>query len=75
MYQVRQAFPLHYTVFKQVSSHFMGHEANSEQLFSRSGRLSDDNGKMDPHQLAIWTSIGVNRSVHEPSGKQILEFC
>ena len=55
-----------------LSSH-IGHEANSEQLFSRSGKLSDDNGKMDPHRLAVWTSTGVNHSVYEPSAKQIME--
>ena len=69
---MRQTCPLHYIVFKQVSSH-LGHEANSEQLFSQSGKLSDDNGKMDPHRLAVWTSIGVNRSIYEPSTKQIME--
>ena len=49
------------------------HEANSEQLFSRSGALSDDNGKMDPHRLAVWTSIGVNYSTYKPTDKEILE--
>jgi hypothetical protein len=72
VYKMRQTCPLHYIVFKQVSSH-LGHEANSEQLFSQSGKLSDDNGKMDPHRLAVWTSIGVNRSIYEPSTKQIME--
>ena len=47
MYNVRSVFPLHYIVFKQTASH-LPHEGNSEQLFSRSGALSDDNGKMDP---------------------------
>ena len=49
------------------------HEANSEQLFSRSGALSDDNGKMDPHRLAVWTSIGVNYSTYKPTDKEILD--
>lgn len=43
----RHAFPLHHTVFRQVSSH-LAHEANTEQLFSLAGGLSDDNGKKDP---------------------------
>ena len=47
LYKLRNAFPLHYIVFKQVSSHLC-HEANTEQLFSLAGGLSDDNGKMDP---------------------------
>ena len=50
MYHVRNSFPLHYIVFKQTASH-IPHEGNSEQLFSRSGALSDDNGKMDPARL------------------------
>lgn len=71
-YHVRAAFPLHYTVFKQTASH-LPHEGNSEQLFSRAGGLSDDNGKMDPARLAVWTAIGVNYSTYRPTDKQILE--
>ena len=40
---------------------------------SRAGGLSDDNGKMDPARLAVWTSIGVNYSTYKPTDKQILE--
>ena len=72
VYHLRQSFPLHFIVFKQTASH-LPHEANSEQLFSRSGSLSDDNDKMDPAQLAVWTSIGVNYSIYKPTDKQILE--
>ena len=72
MYHVRQSFPLHYIVFKQTASH-LPHEGNSEQLFSRSGALSDDNGKMDPVRLAVWTSIGINYSTFKPTVQQILE--
>ena len=57
---------------KQTASH-IPHEGNSEQLFSRSGALSDDNGKMDPARLAVWTSIGVNYSIYKPTAEQILE--
>ena len=63
MYHLRNSFPLHYIAFKQTASH-IPHEGNSEQLFSRSGALSDDNGKMDPARLAVWTSIGVNYSIY-----------
>ena len=52
LHKLRHTFPLHVIVFKQVSSH-LAHEANSEQLFSRSGMLSDDNGCMDPARLAV----------------------
>ena len=63
---------LFYIVFKQVSSH-IAHEGNSEQLFSRSGMLSDDNSKMDPVRLAVWTSIGVNRTIFQQEAKKIME--
>ena len=56
----------------KYASH-LPHEGNSEQLFSRAGGLSDDNGKMDPARLAVWTSIGVNYSTYKPTDKQILE--
>ena len=59
-------------VFKQTASH-LPHEGNTEQLFSRSGALSDDNGKMAPSHLAVWTSIGVNMSTYKPTTEQILE--
>ena len=69
---MRSKFPLHYIVFKQVSSH-LPHEANTEQLFSLAGSLSDDNGKMDPYRLSVWVSIGANRSVFRPDCKAILQ--
>ena len=72
LYKLRGAFPLHYTVFKQTAAH-IPHEGNSEQLFSRSGALSDSNGTMDPARLAVWTSIGVNYSTYQPAAKLILE--
>ena len=71
VYNLRQSFPLHYIVFRQTAAH-LPHEANSEQLFSRAGTLSDDNGKMDPHRLAVWTSIGVNYSTYKPTDEEIL---
>eukprot|EP00966_Prymnesium_polylepis_P165489 3825636-Prymnesium_polylepis.1 len=52
--RVRDSFPLHFTVFKQCPSH-PPHEARVEQLFSRSGKLSDPN--MDPEFLSTLTSI------------------
>ena len=71
LYDLRTSFPLHYIVFKQTASH-IPHEGNSEQLFSRAGNLSDDNGKMDPARLGVWTSIGVNYAIFQPSVKAIL---
>ena len=43
-----------------------------EQLFSRSGNLSDPN--MDPHFLAILTSIGINKKVYKPSVSEIKDM-
>ena len=37
MWELRYRFPLHYIVFKQVSSH-LPHEANVEEYFSRGSR-------------------------------------
>ena len=71
LYKLRLSFPLHYRVFRQVSSHLC-HEANTEQLFSLSGSLSDDNGKMDPESLAIWTSVGSNMKIFKPPLAAIL---
>ena len=68
---MQDRFPLHYIVFKQTASH-LPHEGNSEQLFSRSGALSDDNGKMDPYRLGVWTSIGVNMANCMPDVDKIL---
>ena len=43
-----------------------------EQLFSRSGNLSDPN--MDPEYLAILTSIGINKKVYKPSLSEIKDM-
>ena len=59
-------------MFKQTASH-IPHEGNSEQLFSHSGDISDNNGKMDPHRLAVWTSIGINYSNYMPPTDEILK--
>ena len=40
IWALRERFPLHSFVFKQVASH-LAHEANVEQVFSRAGGLSD----------------------------------
>ena len=60
MWALREAFPLHYIVFKQTASH-LPHEGNSEQLFSRAGLLSDPHmDRLDPRFLGLLTSIGNN---------------
>ena len=63
VYKLRHTFPLHYIVFKQVSSHIC-HEANSEQLFSRAGNLSDEEGATNPEMLAVWSTIASNMEIY-----------
>ena len=60
MYALRERFPLHYVVFRQTSSH-LPHEANVEQVFSRSGLLSDPN--MQPEFLSALVRLGMNKKV------------
>ena len=55
-----------------MSSH-LPHEANTEQLFSLAGNLSDGNGKMDPYRLSVWVSIASGCKVFMPTAKAILE--
>ena len=35
--------------------------------------MSDDNGKMDPFRLGVWTSVAVNSATFKPTTKAILE--
>ena len=72
LYKLRTSFPLHYTVFRQTAAH-LPHEANTEQLFSAAGNLSDNNGKMNPYNLSVWVSIGCNVTVHKPKLPDILK--
>ena len=71
-YAVREELPLHYTLAKQVHSH-LAHEANAEETFSLSGRLSDPNARGDPGFLERRTRINKNRSVHDPSQEAVLK--
>ena len=72
LFSLRASFPLHYCVFKQVVSHLC-HEGNTEQLFSLSGALSDDNGKMHPDNLATWTAVGANMGIYKPPLNNIIK--
>ena len=72
LFKLRKAFPLHYCVFKQVASHIC-HEANTEQLFSLAGALSDNNGRMCPDNLSTWTAVGANIGAYKPSVQLIKE--
>jgi hypothetical protein len=57
MLQLRILFPLHFLVFKQTDCH-LATETNVEQVFPRSGQLSEVN--LDPDTLADMVSIMVN---------------
>ena len=64
MWAMRDRFPLHFFVFKQVASH-LAHEANVEQVFSRAGGLTDPH--MDPTFLASLVMAAVNKKAYCPA--------
>ena len=64
MFSLRQAFPLHYIVFRQTACH-LPHEANVEQIFSRAGLLSDPN--LDPDYLLSRAREGGLQLVDPPA--------
>ena len=70
MWELRYRFPLHYIVFKQVSSH-LPHEANVEEYFSRAGKISDPN--MAPVLLGKLVMVGVNKKRFWPTVQAIKE--
>jgi hypothetical protein len=73
MWQLRILFPLHFFVFKQTASH-LATEANVEQVFSRTGQLSEVN--LDPDTLADMVSIMVNKHTYESYIKDIMDkYC
>ena len=67
---MRYHYPLHYIIFKQVSSH-LPHEANVEEYFSRAGKISDPN--MAPAHLGKLVMVGVNKKRFWPSVQAIKE--
>jgi hypothetical protein len=64
MWSLRELFPLHFIVFKQTGCH-LSHETNVEQVFSRTGNLSDPN--MDPEYLAHLVMVWVNKKSYKLS--------
>ena len=71
-YSVREEMPLHYALAKQLHSH-LAHEANAEETFSLSGRLSDPNARGDPGFLERRTRINKNRPVYDPPASVVLK--
>lgn len=70
MWSIREAFPLHYIVFKQTASH-LAHEAFVEQIFSRAGLLSDPN--LDPAHLVTLVKVGFNKAACNPPIAAIMD--
>ena len=66
LWDLRDEFPVQFTVFKQCSSHLY-HEANVEQIFS----LADPN--LDPHRLPTLVRIHFNKKTFMPSKQAIRE--
>jgi hypothetical protein len=60
----------YFLVFKQTTCHLAA-EANVEQVFSRTGQLSEVN--LDPDALADMVSIMVNTLAYKSSVKDIMD--
>jgi hypothetical protein len=63
MWDLRESFPLHFTVFKQTACH-LSHEANVEQVFSRAGLLADPH--LLPSHLSTLVMVGFNKNAFKP---------
>ncbi len=70
MWHLRIMFPLHFFVFKQTVSHLTTDD-NVDQVFSRSGQLSEVNS--DPDGLATVVSIMINTHSYKSSVKDIMD--
>ncbi len=60
MLELRESFPLHFTVFKQTACH-LSHEANVDQVFSRAGLLADPN-LLPSHLSTFVTVVSFNKN-------------
>lgn len=56
----------------QVSAH-LGHEADAEDTFSLSGKLSNRNGKTTPGHLCTLTRVHRNSKIFKPLWQDILK--
>jgi hypothetical protein len=63
---------MHFIVFKQTACHLL-HEANVEQVFSRTGNVSHHN--MHPEYLAHLVMVGMDKkSYTQSTAKMMLTF-
>lgn len=69
---MRKEFPLHYQLFIEVMSH-ISIEANSEDTFSLSKKLSNPNTHTKPDMLSTLVRIQANKKVHKPAAKKVFE--
>ena len=70
MWKLRILFPFHFVVFNQTVCHLTD-EDNVEQVFSRTGQLSEVN--LDPDALTDMVSTIVNKFRYKPSVKDIMD--
>ena len=70
IYSVRQEFPLHYTLFRQIATH-IAHEANSESTFSEAGGLTHH--RMNADFLSLLVRINGNKATCKPAWEDIYE--
>ena len=70
MWKLRILFPFHFVVFNQTVCHLTD-EDNVEQVFSRTGQLSEVN--LDPDAFDDMVSVMVNKFTHKPSVKDIMD--
>jgi hypothetical protein len=63
MWELRESFPLHFTVFKQTTCH-LAHEANVEKVFSKAGLLVDP--KLLQAHLSKLVMVGFNKKAFRP---------
>ena len=66
MSRLKKKFPLHYTVFRQSSSH-LSHEGNVERVFSGAKTSYRADAKMRSSMLRLVTKTGVNKNRYKPT--------
>ena len=73
LYSLRHQFPLHYALFKRVSSH-MCHEGNAESTFSLSGGLSKEKRHTDdPSFLSTMVRKHKNKHIYTPPAEIVFK--
>ena len=66
VFSVRNVFPLHFCLFKQLAAH-LPHEANAETTFSLSGSLSNENTCSNPDFMSALVRINKNKKGSNPT--------